>query len=863
MLYALALASLGLVLPAAPAAAQAGAVRGAAYSAIGRTNDITDVQVVSEDDGATRIVITGTRPFRPEVSTYQSNTIVAVPGVWRAGRTGVRPVRKNGVASVNCVQFADKPQRIVRVVASTQEKVKATIEPTDSPCVWGVVLRKDSPAVSDDSIVVDEAAQSIPVTVVKASAPQNLAPTELRVWTESLSSLTSSAPIDGGIWGEIDFSPRVRPVTATLSSLEPSVRPSGLILALPQSLGLSLAQSLGMAESAEPSPSPKGSGSLAPVVVAMPLAPGALPRLAAAPEPTKPLPLDRKPEVKAAKPQPVAASAKPEPTAPKSRRPETPVAVDKALVTLDLVDTDIVSVLKAIQQQSGYNIVVSQQVTGKVTVSLKRVTVLDALNQIARINKFRYALVDQTFFVGSAADIQAATAKPLVGEIVSSSIQFFYANAEDLKKSVEQAFPNVTLSLINVSSESKSVQTDASSTATPGAAPLNQTVKLTPRGGVINIVGTLEEIKSVRDFIDATEAMLIKSSLEDARIKNEVARGNEVEVYRVHNSDPDSLIGLMHTLAPSVSFLVGPTPNFVGMPTGASSAFSSSGSGGAGASSGGGGSSSGGSSGAIKSSILILTGPPDDVKVALEKIQKIDVRSPLIVFEAKLIEVNSGDTDKLGITYDLSRSVAIGEVNGGDAPSVGGGGTVGRLLGGGAIWRTPYSINAQINALVQGNKARILTSPTLTAMDNNPAGVFIGDQIKYVSNIQQTPTGQTVTTEQVEAGIRLKVLGRVRPDGEIELMVHPEVSLIKNFIQLPGGVSLPQIATRFVDTMVRIKDGETIAIGGLLSEQDTVNMQKLPGLGDLPFFGKLFQNKEKTKTRTELMVFITSRIVKD
>ena len=836
MFYALAFASLGLLLPAPAAQAQSEGVRRATESASRRTNDVSSVEVVSEADGSTRLIVTGTATFRPQVSTEGDSTIVTVPGLWRAGKTGVRAVRKNGVAFVNCVQYTLKPKRVVRLVVNGMEPLAAEVRATESPLVWEVVLRtraSQPPALVRDEVPVT------PVEVVKASAPIHLPAPALSAWATDAPATTEA------VWGVVDFSPVVRSIgaAATLSQ-DTTPRPSGLLLAMPERPMSLLAPSVAIE---------KGSGKLAPVLVNLPTD-ATLPSLTAAaiaaPRPRMPEP--EKPATTVAKAEP---KSKPLMLAGPRKRSNEPVDVNTSMVTLDLVDTDIVSVLKAITQQSGVNVVVSPEVTGKVTVSLRKVTVLEAINQIASIARFRFKLVGQTFFVGSAADIIIATTPPGMGEYVNSSIPFFYATAAELEKSLKQSFPNVSLTLIGVSAESKSVQTDATGAA-PGT-PSNQTVKVTPRGGVVNVTSSVEEIRKVRDFIEATENTLLKSSIEDARIQAERARGNAVEVYRVHNSDPDGLITLMKGLAPSVIFQAGPNQNRVGESGGGSVSF--------------GNDSGPKNNGPIKSSILILSGPPADVKSALEKLEKIDLRSPLLVFEAKLVEVNTDDKENLGLTYDLSRSVTVGEQNAGGAASLGagatggtgGGGSVGRLLGGGAMWRTPYSINAQINALAQNNKARILASPTLTAMDNNPAKTFIGDEIKYVSNIQQTQQGATISTEVAKAGITLQVVGRTRPDGEIELMVHPEVSVIKSFLQLPNGVALPQIATRYVDTMVRVKDGETIAIGGLLNEQDTVNMQKIPGLGDLPLLGKFFTNKSKTKTRTELMVFITSRIVKD
>ncbi|MGC4045557.1 MAG: hypothetical protein QM758_17330 [Armatimonas sp.] len=869
MLHVLALASLGLVVPVTGAHAQTLAMRGTSRASE-RINDITDVQVLTNEVGKTRIVIEGTRPFTPEISASKGSTVISVPGLWRAGRTGARAVNKNGVTSLSCVQFSSKPRRVVRLIASSQKELRYELHPTAAPHIWEVVLT-DGDAPATEKIAADmaplTAVGAVPAKANKPIAIPAPVPTAPSIWSNDKESHIADA----------GFEPTARTLTATLVAMESTQRPVGMMLATPERVTPSLVPVANVKPESKNTKVALGSGPLAPVTITIPTPQvDTLPGLtAAAITAGKPQPVADKPAAKAAADKPAAktpdkkpaekpAALKPTPAPDNRKRASDPVDVEKARVSLDLIDTDITAVLKAIADQSGVNIIVSPEVTGKkVTVSLRKVTVAEALSQIASISKFEYLLKGQTFFVGSAETIGAAAKDPALDAIDSEHVPFFYAEPKDLEAAITQAFPGLTFKVIAVSSESKLVQTDPSSVGTTGPQtnqPTSQMVKVTPRGGVVAITGSADRRKSVRKFIEDTEKNIILASVKDAELSRARVEGYETEVYKVHNSDPDSLIGLIKQLVPGVNVLPGALPSFVGAGGGGSASFSTTGGGG------------GGGATALKTNMLVITGPANDVKRAIEQLEKIDVKVPLLTFEAKLVEVNNDDKNRLGISYDFGRSVTIGEQNVGDAGSLGasaggsssgGGSNPGREFNAGAIFRTPYTINATINALTSLNKARILASPTLTALDNNPAIGFIGDEIKYVSNIQQSTVGQSISTEVARAGITLKVVGRVRPDGEIELLVHPEVSLVKSFLQLPNGVSLPQIATRYVDTTIRVKDGETIGIGGLLNEQDAEIIQKVPILGDLPILGRFFQDKQKNKTRTELMVFITSRIVKD
>ena len=240
-----------------------------------------------------------------------------------------------------------------------------------------------------------------------------------------------------------------------------------------------------------------------------------------------------------------------------------------------------------------------------------------------------------------------------------------------------------------------------------------------------------------------------------------------------------------------------------------------------------------------------------------------DIRAPQMQFEAKVVDINTSDVKQLGLRYDFSRVVNLGEQNNAVPPTVGLSDSPARKPNFGTIYRSPYSITAALDALENDNKARVLARPNLSAMDGQSATVFIGDQIKYVVNIQNTTTGQNITTETATVGITLKVTGKASPDGTITLYVHPEVSSISSYLSLANGIALPQIATRFVDTTIRVKNGETVGIGGLIREDDIKNIQKVPILGDIPFFGQLFRSTDTRKIRSEVIVFITSRVLQD
>ena len=229
----------------------------------------------------------------------------------------------------------------------------------------------------------------------------------------------------------------------------------------------------------------------------------------------------------------------------------------------------------------------------------------------------------------------------------------------------------------------------------------------------------------------------------------------------------------------------------------------------------------------------------------------------------------STTNDAFGLTYDFSgASTNIGELlHPGETSS-----TnplivdyPGQILKGGTFGRTPITnfVNVKLNALYNDQNTKILASPNISAIDGQPAATFVGDTVSYISSVTQSATGQNITTSTVNAGIKLYVTGRVNNDGYITMNVHPEVSLVTLSTPGAGGVQTPDVRVREATTTVRVKDGDTLVISGLINDQDIKTVQKVPLLGDIPFFGQLFRNTVNQHTHDQVMIFIKVTIQKD
>lgn len=232
-------------------------------------------------------------------------------------------------------------------------------------------------------------------------------------------------------------------------------------------------------------------------------------------------------------------------------------------------------------------------------------------------------------------------------------------------------------------------------------------------------------------------------------------------------------------------------------------------------------------------------------------IAQVDLPPRQIMFEVEAVEISREDYKNLGI--DWGATTALPSVPPSDtlvdAPLTGSKFRVGF----GA-----YGVNfaATINHLIEEKKGRLLASPRIAALDGQRAQILIGDKLAVES--RQVANGSEITSvTYIDVGIKLEVMPTVNDDGTITAYIKPEVS--NKTDQTKSGN--PNIRTRQAETTLRVKDGETIVIGGLIQRQDTQDAFKTPLLGDLPLVGSLFRSTNKQKKETELVILITPRRV--
>lgn len=273
---------------------------------------------------------------------------------------------------------------------------------------------------------------------------------------------------------------------------------------------------------------------------------------------------------------------------------------------------------------------------------------------------------------------------------------------------------------------------------------------------------------------------------------------------------------------------------------------------------------------------IIVTDISDNIKKVVDMIKILDVPTPQVMIEAQIVSVNKDSSMDLGITWNLTKNWTetgrypnldttsgidnvLGKTGTVDTSNIGNAPgliSLGKVFHKGNEWS---SLSAVLGAMETKGKGKVLSSPKIATLNNQEASILSGKKVAYVSSSNMTTGGSTQTVSFIDVGVKLTVTPSINLDKKITMKIHAEVSSIGN---VPPNTSVPPpISTRTADTNILAADGETLVIGGLIDEQATEDLSRIPFIGEIPIIGALFTHKENTTTKTELLVFITPHIM--
>ncbi|MGE0491806.1 MAG: secretin N-terminal domain-containing protein [Vulcanimicrobiota bacterium] len=483
------------------------------------------------------------------------------------------------------------------------------------------------------------------------------------------------------------------------------------------------------------------------------------------------------------------------------RAPKKAPAPKQRLVTLDFVNADLVYVIKVLAKEMNRNVFVGPTVDGSVTVTLKNVPVEGALALILKMqeNEYDYKVLKNTIVVAAPEKLSE-----IPDDILDDS------------KVKEPLLPEFTI---------------------------RQEILLekAPAAKVMEFLeGQYDRVKFTAH--PTMNGFYVVGSREDVlQIKREVPNLDRVpeppppplrEFLTVKYGDINEVRTLLSTLVPDVQYNVDTRLN-----------------------------------------LIIAEGSPGAIDQVKELLAEIDRPLDQVMIDVKVVDITENGRKQLGVSWGASG--APGTVITTFTEGVTGqrlernNNAGGAILNPGALTqiqsfaaigisefaRSPLILEASIQFLVTQGEAKVLASPRVATRSGRDALIHIGDKFPIV---YFDPRAGQFQVQYVDIGIKLDVKPEIKADGFVLVDLRPEVSTLVELVNN----QYPRTAVRTVNTSMRVKDGDTIIIGGLIQEQDLQSVTKVPLLGDLPIIGTLFRQTSVTKTRNEVVMMLTPSVMR-
>lgn len=274
---------------------------------------------------------------------------------------------------------------------------------------------------------------------------------------------------------------------------------------------------------------------------------------------------------------------------------------------------------------------------------------------------------------------------------------------------------------------------------------------------------------------------------------------------------------------------------------------------------------------------IVVRGTPAAIASIEPLITDLDVRRPQVRIEAVIAEITGDDAEQLGIQLTGGGS-ALGLPNGaatsfsnGSGPSVG---AILKVLGvpAGALIGEGFTGNLNITddfgiivqALGISTKANLLSVPQVTVLDNTPAEFVVGQNVPFITGSILTNTNSATpytTIERKDVGITLRVIPRINAGEVVRLEISQEASSIATGLSVDASDLITN--TRTINTTVLADNGQTIVLGGLVSDDYLEAKRQVPILGDIPIVGELFKSRRESRTKRTLFIFLRPTIIRD
>lgn len=450
------------------------------------------------------------------------------------------------------------------------------------------------------------------------------------------------------------------------------------------------------------------------------------------------------------------------------------------LKSLEIIDMNILDVLKLISKKSGLNIVAGQNVRGRVTTFLEDTDVFDALHIILSSNGLAYKKERGVIRVMPEADYERLYGKKFGVYLESDMFYLLGVKASNVQELISGI----------LTQEGKIIADDTSNT--------------------VFVEDTPEKLQQIARFIESIDGTVV------------------TKVFKLdYASAKDISDNIGSKLTPHIGEIMIDE----------------------------------------RSNALVIKDFSYNFAKLEPLINQLDRKEREVLIEAKIIQVTLEDDYSMGVDwetlssgfYDANLKNSFQVLGGPSSTDVNNRGSVsvGNLSNDG--------FTAFIEALQTMGRTRVLSNPRISAVSNKEAKILVGTTQPYITETTTASgTGNNVVAEEVkfiEVGVKLYVTPTIHSDGFITMVIRPEVSTAALTLTSVKGNEIPIVDTSEVETTVRVKDQETIVLGGLIKEETTLTENKVPLFGNIPVLGKAFSSVKDESTKTEIVILLTPRII--
>jgi general secretion pathway protein D len=258
---------------------------------------------------------------------------------------------------------------------------------------------------------------------------------------------------------------------------------------------------------------------------------------------------------------------------------------------------------------------------------------------------------------------------------------------------------------------------------------------------------------------------------------------------------------------------------------------------------------------------LVMRDTPEAIRLAEKMVADQDIAEPEVMLEVEVLEISRSRLSEIGIKFPSQLTLTAAGASTDSGPTL----AALKHINSTNILTSPATA-VTLNLMLQDSDTNLLASPRIRARNREKAKIMIGDRVPVITNaVTPVSTGSPVITGSVQyldVGLKLEVEPEIHLDNEVAIKISLEVSsIIKEVENKVSGTLSYQVGTRNASTVLRLKDGETQILAGLINDEDRNTANKVPGLGQLPLLGHLFSSHKDNGSKTEIVLSITPRIV--